>query len=58
MHDPRIPYRNFMIAHESPDDVKPARINERFKEFDCGYRRHPLPPFWDHDLAGQPSSAP
>lgn len=55
MQDPRISYRDYMIAHERPDNVKPTRINERFEEFGYGYRSYPLPPFWDHDLAGPPA---
>jgi hypothetical protein len=57
MQDPRLLYRDFMIAHERPDDVKPNRITERFEEFGFGYRSYPLPPFWDHDEAGPPSPA-
>lgn len=55
MQDPRLLYRDFMIAQERPDDVKLNRIAERSEEFGFGYRSYPLPPFWDHDLAGPPS---
>lgn len=55
MQDPRLSYRDFMIAHERPDNVTSNRIAERFEEFGFGYRSYPLPPFWDHDLAGPPS---
>lgn len=54
LRDPRISYRDFMIAHEPPDNVSATRITERFEEFGFGYRSYPLPPFWDHDAAGTP----
>jgi hypothetical protein len=53
--DPRIPYRRFMEADEPADSQSPKRITRRFEEFGYGYRSYPLPPFWDHDLAGPPS---
>lgn len=52
MQDPRIPYRQFMESREPPGAKNPKRITERFEEFSYGYRSYPLPPFWDHDLAG------
>jgi len=55
--DPRIPYRRFMES-QAPDDAKSRkRITRRFEEFGYGYRNYPLPPFWDHDMAGPPSPA-
>jgi len=55
--DPRIPYRRFMEAREKPGLQNSKRITRRFEEFGYGYRSYPLPPFWDHDVAGPPSSA-
>jgi hypothetical protein len=53
--DPRIPYRRFMEAGEPANSKNPKRITRRFEEFGYGHRSYPLPPFWDHDLAGPPS---
>jgi hypothetical protein len=53
--DPRIPYRRFMEARAPTDSTDPKRVTRRFEEFGYGYRSYPLPPFWDHDLAGPPS---
>ncbi|MCS6294135.1 MAG: hypothetical protein H8J66_13780 [Nitrospira sp.] len=55
--DPRIPYRRFMEAREPVDSKHPKRITRRFEEFGYGYRSYPLPPFWDHDVAGPPAPA-
>lgn len=55
--DPRIPYRRHMEAREPDDSKNPKRITRRFEEFGYGYRSYPLPPFWDHDLAGPPLPA-
>lgn len=56
--DPRIPYRRFMEAREPSDSQTRKRITRRFEEFGYGYRSYPLPPFWDHDMAGPLSPAP
>jgi hypothetical protein len=55
--DPRIPYRRLMEAREPSDSKNTKRITRRFEEFGYGYRSYPLPPFWDHDVAGPPSPA-
>ncbi len=47
-----------MEARESPESKNPKRITRRFEEFGYGYRSYPLPPFWDHDVAGPPSPSP
>jgi hypothetical protein len=56
--DPRIPYRRFMESQSPDDELSRKRITRRFEEFGFGYRSYPLPPFWDHDLAGPPSPTP
>lgn len=56
--DPRIPYRRFLESRSPADALNRKRITRRFDEFGFGYRSYPLPPFWDHDQAGPPSSAP
>ncbi len=56
--DPRIPYRRFMESREPADARNRKRITRRFEEFGYGYRSYPLPPFWDHDMAGPPAPAP
>ena len=56
--DPRIPYRRHMEARAPSDVQARKRITRRFEEFGYGYRSYPLPPFWDHDVAGPPSPAP
>ncbi|MBA5865442.1 MAG: hypothetical protein GDA67_01965 [Nitrospira sp. CR1.3] len=53
--DPRIPYRRHMEARAPSDLQTRKRITSRFEEFGYGYRSYPLPPFWDHDMAGPPS---
>ena len=55
--DPRIPYRRHMEARAPSDVQTRKRITRRFEEFGYGYRSYPLPPFWDHDVAGPPSPA-
>jgi len=56
--DPRIPYRRVMESQAPDDAASRKRITRRFEEFGFGYRSYPLPPFWDHDLAGPPSPTP
>lgn len=56
--DPRIPYRRVMESRAPDDATSRKRITRRFEEFGFGYRSYPLPPFWDHDLAGPPSPTP
>lgn len=46
-----------MEAREPSDSKNTKRITRRFEEFGYGYRSYPLPPFWDHDVAGPPSPA-
>jgi hypothetical protein len=55
MQDPRIPYRRFLESRNPSPSQNSKRITKQFEEFGYGYRSYPLPPFWDHDLAGPPS---
>jgi hypothetical protein len=53
--DPRGAYTQFLRNNGRGNPQDPARQRERNEQFFYGYGSYPLPPFWDHDVAGPPS---